>query len=76
MLGIERRPVQLARRWEANPSGSEYPFDVAALFPRRRFARIVGSFDQDPDTNDGSRLGSTLTLVRWTPWWFGRSDRP
>lgn len=46
----------------ANPSRSECTFDVATLFPRRRLARLVGSFDQDPDTNDGSRLGSTLTL--------------
>ncbi len=46
----------------ANPSGHEADFDVAALFPGRRFNRIVGSSDQDPITNDGSSLGSMLTL--------------
>ena len=46
----------------ANPSKHDVTFDVAALFPRRRFTRIVGSIDQDPDTNDGSRVGATLTL--------------
>jgi hypothetical protein len=46
----------------ANPSGSAFTFDVAGLFPGRRFARINGSVDQDPATNDGSALGSTLTL--------------
>lgn len=46
----------------ANPSGSEHTFDVARLFPRRRFARITGSIGQDPDTNDGSTVGPTLTL--------------
>ncbi len=46
----------------ANPSGNDFTFDVATLFPGRSFTRIAGSVDQDPATNDGSRLGSTLTL--------------
>lgn len=46
----------------ANPSDSDVTFDVAALFPGRSFARITGSADQDPVTNDGTGLGSTLTL--------------
>ena len=46
----------------ANPSGHEVTFDVASLFPRRRFARIFGSADQDPATNDGAKIGPTLTL--------------
>ncbi len=46
----------------ANPSGSEVSFDVADLFPGRRFARIEGNLDQDPATNDGSVLGSTLAV--------------
>ena len=46
----------------ANPSGHDVTFDVATLFPRRRFARIVGSTDQDPATNNGARIGSSLVL--------------
>lgn len=46
----------------ANPSGQQVSFDVAALFPGQRLARIIGHADQDPVTNDGSELGSTLTL--------------
>ncbi len=46
----------------ANPSGHDVTFDVAALFPGRQFARIVGSANQDPVTNDGASIGPTLTL--------------
>lgn len=46
----------------ANPSNDEFEFDVAALFPNRRFARIIGSPDQDPVTNDGTSIGPRLTL--------------
>lgn len=46
----------------ANPSGHDVTFDVATLFPRRRFARIVGSADQDPATNNGAPIGSSLVL--------------
>lgn len=46
----------------ANPSGADYEFDVAGLFPGRRFARILGSPDQDPDTNDGTSIGSKVIV--------------
>lgn len=46
----------------ANPSGAAVSFDVAALFPNRQFTRITGSADQDPVTNDGTSVGSALTL--------------
>ena len=46
----------------ANPSRHEVTFDVAALFPGRSFTRITGNVDQDPVTNDGRGVGSTLTL--------------
>lgn len=46
----------------ANPSGAAISFDVASLFPGRGFARISGSADQDPITNDGSSVGPSLTL--------------
>jgi len=46
----------------ANPSAHAVTFDVAAIFPGRRFARIRGHDDQDPITNDGSSIGSRLKL--------------
>lgn len=66
-LRVFAAPDAIAREFTrgavfANPSGRDVTFDVAALFPGRRFARIVGSLGQDSATNDGSRLGPTLTL--------------
>jgi hypothetical protein len=46
----------------ANPSLHPYAFDMAKLFPRQRFRRLKGSENQDPATNDGSAVGTSLTL--------------
>ncbi len=66
-LKIFAAPDAIARAFVAgamfaNPSAAEYAFDVASIFPRRRFRRLTGSLDQDPHANDGSEVGSTLTL--------------
>lgn len=46
----------------ANPSDSPATFDVAALFPTQAFRRLAGSVEQDPMTNNGQLLGTTLTI--------------
>jgi hypothetical protein len=46
----------------ANPSEQAVELDVATLLPDLHFRRLRGSADQDPATNDGTPLGSTLTL--------------
>ncbi len=46
----------------ANPSSISYSFDVATLAPGRRFTRFRGTAEQDPQTNDGSAIGQTLSL--------------
>ncbi|ABK17346.1 hypothetical protein [Syntrophobacter fumaroxidans] len=46
----------------ANPSDAPATFDLGALCPTGSFRRLSGSPDQDPATNDGNPLGSTLTL--------------
>jgi hypothetical protein len=46
----------------ANPSKRPYSFDMAALFPGRRFRRIKGRANQCPDVNTGEPVGETLTL--------------
>ncbi len=46
----------------ANPSDKPYPFDLTGIAPRREYVRLVGSSRQDPTTNDGRRVGETVTL--------------
>ncbi len=46
----------------ANPSMHQYTFDMAELFPGQRFRRLKGSPKQDPNTNDGSPVGTSITL--------------
>ena len=46
----------------ANPGPRPHTFDMARLFPRRRFRRLRGAAEQDARTNDGSVVGNTLRL--------------
>ncbi len=46
----------------ANPAEHPYTFDLAKLWPGRRFRRLKGSSRQDPKANDGSPVAGTLTL--------------
>ena len=47
----------------ANPSPRPYTFDLAKLFPGKRFRRLRGSSRQDPQTNNGQPVGAPLTLA-------------
>jgi hypothetical protein len=47
----------------ANPSDQPFTFQMASLEPARRYRRIRGTALQDPHTNDGSRVGETVTLA-------------
>lgn len=46
----------------ANPSLHSFTFDLPALFPNKTWRRLRGSLQQDPQTNDGSRVQGALTL--------------
>ncbi|SED49874.1 hypothetical protein [Ruania alba] len=46
----------------ANPSESPYQVDLASLFPEDRVRRLQGTPEQDPATNDGSLVGTSVTL--------------
>jgi hypothetical protein len=46
----------------ANPSNDNYTFDLASLFPGAVFRRLQATSGQDTITNDGSLVGSTVTL--------------
>ena len=45
-----------------NPSENPYTFDLAHYFPGKSFVRIHGQSYDDPVTNDGSIVGSTVQL--------------
>ncbi len=45
-----------------NSSERPYTFDLATLFPGQNFKRLRGRYFGDPVTNDGSAVGSTVTL--------------
>ncbi len=46
----------------ANPSPRPFDFDLASLFPGKRFRRIQASSQQDTATNDGSPVGRKVRL--------------
>lgn len=46
----------------ANPSNHEYTFDLESITSGRKYRRLVGSFNQDPVTNNGSPVGRYVTL--------------
>ncbi len=46
----------------ANPSLRPYTFDLARLFPGKRFRRLKGSPGQDPVTNNGAAMGAQVIL--------------
>ena len=48
----------------ANLSDKPYTFDLAVLFPNRKFRRIQASSTGDPVTNNGKEVASNLTLPR------------
>jgi hypothetical protein len=69
ITGVEAysHPDTMYREFEhgivlANPSNDPYTFDLAELFPGQSFRRLKGSEKQDPQTNDGSRVGHTVEL--------------
>ncbi len=56
---VYNHPDAMVREFEhgvvlANPSPRPYTFNLAELFPGKKFRRIKGSPKQDPETNDGS----------------------
>jgi hypothetical protein len=46
----------------ANPAPHPQVFNLAELFPDRKFTRLEGSSMQDPVTNDGSEVGHEVEL--------------
>ena len=61
-------PDALYREFErglvlANPSPRPYTFELARLLPGRQFRRLRGTPTQDPNANDGSAVGDTVTLA-------------
>ena len=46
----------------ANPSSHPFTFDLAKLCPGEHFRRFKGTPGQDPETNSGAPIGSSLTL--------------
>jgi len=46
-----------------NPSENPYTFDLASYFPGKSFVHIQGQSYDDPITNDGSQVGSTVELA-------------
>ncbi|MFQ5478948.1 MAG: hypothetical protein ACE5E4_10060, partial [Candidatus Binatia bacterium] len=64
---VHSYPDVVAREFEhglvlANPSNSDFTFDINALTPGRSYRRLQGSPEQAPEFNDGSLLGPTLAL--------------
>ncbi|OPZ16949.1 MAG: hypothetical protein BWZ10_01314 [candidate division BRC1 bacterium ADurb.BinA364] len=45
-----------------NPATSTQAFDLARLFPGHVFRRILGSANQDPETNDGSIASARVKI--------------
>lgn len=46
----------------ANPSRRSYTFRLDEIAPGQRFRRLPGSANQDPETNNGERVGTTATV--------------
>jgi hypothetical protein len=46
----------------ANPSMQSYSFNLAELAPGKLFHRLQGSWNQDRQTNDGSKVGNTVVV--------------
>ena len=66
-LTAHAHPDAIYREFEkglvlANPSPRPFEFDMTKLFGGKRFRRIQGSAQQDPQTNDGSPIGAKLRL--------------
>lgn len=66
-FSLHSYPDVLVREFEngivlANPSLTDYTFDLASLFPERSFRRLTGSVRQDPITNSGLPVGATVTV--------------
>ncbi len=66
-IAAHAAPDVTAREFEhgvvlANPSPRPHSLDIGALFPGRAFRRLSGTPEQDPTTNDGRRVGASVTL--------------
>ncbi len=48
----------------ANPAPHPYTFDLQSLFGHQRFRRLKGSSEQDPVTNDGSKVEGKVELQK------------
>lgn len=46
----------------ANPSQRPYRFDLGKIAPGRKFRRLEGTANQDPETNNGQPVGDAVTL--------------
>ncbi len=66
-IAVFAAPDVIVRAYEhgavlANPSLHPVDLNLARLFPGRRFRRLLGSPEQDPGTNNGERVGGSITL--------------
>ncbi len=66
-ITAHHHPDAMYREYEngvvlANPAPRPFTFDLARLLPGRTYRRIRGTPRQDPETNDGSPVGDSVTL--------------
>lgn len=66
-LGAYHHPDAMYRQYEhglvlANPAPRPYSFDLGQLLPGQRFRRLQATPGQDTKTNDGSLVGTVITL--------------
>jgi len=66
-LTVHAHPEALAREFDhglvlANPSPEPFTFDLSALAPGRTFRRLWARERQDAETNNGAKVGKTVTL--------------
>lgn len=66
-ISVHAHPDTIFRLFEngmvlANPSRSPHGFDVARFSPGRAYRRLLGTANQDTQTNNGQPVGERVTL--------------
>ncbi|MHC4675925.1 MAG: hypothetical protein ACYTBZ_25830, partial [Planctomycetota bacterium] len=66
-LSLHAYPDTMLREFEkglvlANPSLRPFTFNLAELVPGKYFRRLQGSSKQDPQTNDGGKVGDAVVI--------------
>ncbi|MHC4671153.1 MAG: hypothetical protein ACYTF1_19130 [Planctomycetota bacterium] len=66
-ISLHGHPDVMLREFEnglvlANPSLEPFTFNLTELVPGKRFRRLKGSSNQDPQTNDGTNVAETVVV--------------